>query len=686
MSRLASLAGLRVVAVLLASLGCLIAMCAPSGAGAGTACEGSPPDSALSGFSASNRPVVLVHGWDGKAANLEGVGRALKSAHLPLQLLYFDYSTHNTDWASRPTVAGCLATYIAAVSGGYKRAGGDGKLVVVAHSMGGLAVRFASSSRYVSNPIAGDLAGVITIDTPSLGSPFGNQSLARALQALPIVGGGHISSLFNGSLLNGFGTPSGTDASICLAAHEPPANRLPHGCDLAPYLPSGVPITQLAGDINVRRSLLGIELYPVDLGTDGPVPVQSAHGYINSGPGGRAPRGSDAREQPTVACTVKTDDVEAAAAGAGIGGVGGALGAVTNTIFIDNSALSELQSGNTGKALDAFLLAAYIAAPCSHSGMLTDPTSLADVVSAVRADLEQLGASGTTTLIDTSPVDGNSAPRSGITIIDKGAASSCSPGSDSVGDAYRCFSGNGVYDPCWADQTRPSTTAVICQRAPWDTTVTRLTLAQALAPFPGPPMPIDRNAPWGVQLTTGERCLAAQGAHDNFNGRVVDYTCGSSYDHVLLRGIHWDGQRATFDSAYYSSGANTYRRGPTVTVATAWYAIPDTPRATTSGGGASVPQNAFKPGDLNTRDASASKCDRFMEIGPRARCDVATVVEQDLAAGKWSGSGPDTVTQGGQSVTFNCPQIGTEPGGAAAPIYRCVSVGDSEDWFVFSFT
>ena len=98
----------------------------------------------------------------------------------------------------------------------------------------------------------------------------------------------------------------------------------------------------------------------------------------------------------------------------------------------------------------------------------------------------------------------------------------CVPGSDSVGDAYRCFSGNGIHDPCWADDGSPSTPTVVCQQEPWDTSVTQFTVPSGLEPF-DQNLPIDRNYPWGVQLTDGERCIALQGAHDNYDGSVVDY-------------------------------------------------------------------------------------------------------------------------------------------------------------------
>lgn len=554
----------------------LAAASLPAGtATASAGCEQPPQIDAPTGFSASARPVVLVHGWDGKGATMQPIDAALKQAGLPVRSYVFDYSSHNTDWAARPTVARCLSQYIAAISAGYRNSGGDGKVIVIAHSMGGLATRFAASSQYTSTPIASDLGALITVDTPSLGSPFGDQSLARAMQALPLFGAAHVTSLFHGTFTDGFETPPGTDASICLALHQPPMNTLPAGCAIPPYLPAGIPITQLAGDITLKRTLFGIPLYSTDFAADGPVSVQSAHSYGVSGPGGRAPQGTLAEDQPTLPCAVDLDDLEALLAGAGIGGLGGAVASLPATLSIDNAAVDEQLAGRTGKAYDAMLAGSYLLAPCSHGGMLAWPPSLRVIVSAVKSDLKALTASRVTAVVDTEPIDATFHPRAGLTVVEDGAASSCVPGSDSVGDAYRCFSGNGIYDPCWADNGSTTTPSVVCQRAPWDTTVEQFMVPSGLEGFTEN-VPIDRTFPWGVQLTDGERCVAVQGAHDNYDGKVVDYTCGSGYMHVLLRTMHWNGAQASFDSAYYSAASDRYSPGPTETVATAFYAIPDT--------------------------------------------------------------------------------------------------------------
>jgi hypothetical protein len=320
-------------------------------------CEGmSAKNTPLTAVSASSPPVVLVHGWDGGPASMHAIGEHLRR-DLSVTPLYFDYEAHNSSWASAPVIAGCLATYVNTASDRYLQAGGDG--------------------------------GLVTIDTPYLGSPFGNQWIARALE---VILARHPTSLAPQP------TP-GSDASICLAAHNPPSNVLPDGCAHPPYLPASVPITELAGDISVKRTLFGIPLYTVDLDTDGVVPVTSAHSYGNSGADAGAPRGTRAA-LPTVKCTVSFDQVAAVASAQGLvaaGGKGifaGLADLLSPTIFSDATALDQQLSGKTGSALLAFLTAAYLSAPCSHAGMLNDPESLTLVTQAVRDYIAQSAPTG----------------------------------------------------------------------------------------------------------------------------------------------------------------------------------------------------------------------------------------------------------------------------------------------------
>jgi hypothetical protein len=208
--------------------------------------------------------------------------------------------------------------------------------------------------------------------------------------------------------------------------------------------------------------------------------------------------------------------------------------------------------------------------------------TIARATSARAAAVAASASTAATSIVEVAPVEPDYQPKASLRIVSGGSASSCSAGSDSAGNAYRCFAGNGIYDPCWADDADSAAPAVICQGRPWETSATTLTLAQGgLEPFSSAPPSIEQSEPWGIQLSTGERCLAAQGAHTILDrGRhVVDYSCEQPGrrvdDRVLLRGIDRARGSWSIRSAVYSPTAHRYKLGPMVRIATAWYAMPD---------------------------------------------------------------------------------------------------------------
>ena len=179
-----------------------------------------------------------------------------------------------------------------------------------------------------------------------------------------------------------------------------------------------------------------------------------------------------------------------------------------------------------------------------------------------------------TVAADVAPVnaDGRLVARYKITY--GGSAKGCEAGSDVAPQAYRCFVGNYIYDPCWLDNANAAQTSVLCLPDPWDTRALRLTVAGGGLPaFSGPPPQINRRYPWGVRLADGEDCVAVQGSHDSDHGKVVDYYCGRSYRHVLLRPIDQSSSRWTAQSAYFDGTG--YQPGPLERVTTAWYAMVD---------------------------------------------------------------------------------------------------------------
>jgi hypothetical protein len=182
--------------------------------------------------------------------------------------------------------------------------------------------------------------------------------------------------------------------------------------------------------------------------------------------------------------------------------------------------------------------------------------------------------SAVTKVVYVAPVDSHGRPLPDLKIfID--VRGMCEPGSDSVpGPVYRCFDvGNSVLDPCWADRNQAG--SVLCMFEPWSQTVVELDTKGL--PASSQPVPKSLSYPWGVKLANGEKCLAAQGAHDQYRGRVIDYSCGKKFRLVLLGGIDQSQEPWTFDSAMWTG--KKYIPGPAETVRIAWYGGPS-PAAT----------------------------------------------------------------------------------------------------------
>lgn len=171
-----------------------------------------------------------------------------------------------------------------------------------------------------------------------------------------------------------------------------------------------------------------------------------------------------------------------------------------------------------------------------------------------------------------APVDMVGRPLPGIKVV--ASSVNCDEpggGSDSVGnvEVYRC--GPGL-DPCWYDAAG----GILCMQTPWDTSA--LHPVSTNVAFGVDVAPTDLDNPWGVQLTSGQRCIGAQGAHDVFRSRVVDYDCtgGPIKGLELLRGVNRSAPLWTYQTTIWNG--TTEVAGPVVAVATAWFAGPAPPQ------------------------------------------------------------------------------------------------------------
>jgi hypothetical protein len=127
-----------------------------------------------------------------------------------------------------------------------------------------------------------------------------------------------------------------------------------------------------------------------------------------------------------------------------------------------------------------------------------------------------------------SPFNGGS-PATGLQIA-KTIRGSCWTGSEGTArsDAWRCMSGNYIYDPCFSDHSGTAQSYVICAGSPFSRKVLRFVLTKAL-PYKysnkdGDPT---RFIPWAVRLSSGATCVNIQGATGAIAGMRIGYSCSN---------------------------------------------------------------------------------------------------------------------------------------------------------------
>jgi hypothetical protein len=165
-----------------------------------------------------------------------------------------------------------------------------------------------------------------------------------------------------------------------------------------------------------------------------------------------------------------------------------------------------------------------------------------------------------------SPVTRKGRIKVGYTIVARHSHATCEPGSDTGISAYRCSFRNSVIDPCWI-QTGPSPSHhVLCVTKPWSRKVIQLTWKPAgnEALTPG-----SVKVLLGVRMADGKLCVDAQGAHDTFAGKTVNFFCTKDTELIGYPTVHrrvWQIREATHDANFRDT-----KLGKIVAVAHGWY-------------------------------------------------------------------------------------------------------------------
>jgi pimeloyl-ACP methyl ester carboxylesterase len=212
-------------------------------------------------------PVVFIHGFWGSASDWgpDAPGSMFYAADqiTGTWTSAFDYSQYNGEWVDNPAIGKRFVDYLDCVAAASRAGHGPGKVIVIAHSMGGLVTRWAASNG------AGDsIAEVITLGTPNTGAAgagFGDAVRQLFCDTQSMLN----YSPDTGSFCTEFTALSGMDA---------------YGGQIAslPELPSSIPLYAIAGDETVQDPLGGA-VYQLPSGSDMLVDVPSA---LHQPPGG----------------------------------------------------------------------------------------------------------------------------------------------------------------------------------------------------------------------------------------------------------------------------------------------------------------------------------------------------------------------------------------------------------------
>lgn len=122
----------------------------------------------------------------------------------------------------------------------------------------------------------------------------------------------------------------------------------------------------------------------------------------------------------------------------------------------------------------------------------------------------------------------------GMAVTEK-VTGSCFTGSlasPSRPDAWRCSSGNGLFDPCYQRILGDEKQLACPVGGPWPANVVLLTLDKPLPTEPRKELSRDSVLPWALELANGQRCTLMTGAMPPVAGMRINYGCPGGFQVV----------------------------------------------------------------------------------------------------------------------------------------------------------
>jgi len=113
--------------------------------------------------------------------------------------------------------------------------------------------------------------------------------------------------------------------------------------------------------------------------------------------------------------------------------------------------------------------------------------------------------------------------------VTKTVHGSCNGGSAAIdrNDAWRCFFGNYVADPCFSSSAAKG--IVLCPTAAWSSSGTEIKLTRPLADG-DTGKPSISGQPWAVETTSGTKCQIDTGATSVVDHQRANYFCQKGKD------------------------------------------------------------------------------------------------------------------------------------------------------------
>lgn len=206
----------------------------------------------------ARQAIVLVHGYNSGPSAWSADSLAYLTADNDRRCYsLFDYSADSTYWVDdgaegSERISRRLAEHIKMLAGASRAAGGSGKVVVVAHSMGGLATRCALDAACSGvKDVANQVAGVVTIGTPHQGSFLRAPLKTEAMQTASAI---IVASCVRREISCNYARAIATsDAARAFAPGSDELTSLPE-------FPRTVPVFAIAGSVKLQSKIFFKEL------------------------------------------------------------------------------------------------------------------------------------------------------------------------------------------------------------------------------------------------------------------------------------------------------------------------------------------------------------------------------------------------------------------------------------------